>query len=165
MKKPADFSDTINRGATEARDAVQQAATVIENEWKRIVSSVEDTDKVPSQVKVVVDRLDGTVDHVKDFVSTNGPKAFNEGVRVARQYGVPVPEDWGSATDAAEDVADDIVDAELVDTVEDTVADADEKATKATATAKKTAKKTAKTAKKATKATAKKAADAATDED
>ncbi len=166
MKMPTDLSNTLSRGADEARGVLQQTASLIEAEWKRIIDAVDGSESVPSQVKTAVGRVDGAVGDVKDFVSTNGPKVVADGVRRAREAGVPIPEDWNlsdakaDAATAAEDLADeaeaaadDIVDAELVETEE--VADA---ATAATSTAKSTAKK----ATKATKSTAKKAAKKAT---
>lgn len=156
MKMPTDLSNTLSRGADEARGVLQQTASLIEAEWKRIIDTVDGSDSVPAPVKTAVGRVDGAVGDVKDFVVTTGPKVVADGVRRAREAGVPIPEDWnlGDAKDeaeaAAEDLADDaeaaaddIVDAELVET--------DEVAEKATATATKAKKATKSTAKKATK--------------
>jgi hypothetical protein len=127
MKRPADYTntvtDTLNRGAGEARELLQQTATVLENEWKRLMDNVEESSTLPDQVKTAVNRLDGAVGDVRGFVAENGPRVVNEGVRRARDLGVPVPDDWAVAeTDA--DTATDAADSDTVeasDTVEDAV--------------------------------------------
>ncbi len=139
MKRPAnyanDVSDTLVRGANEARDLLNQTASTIESEWKRLIESVDQSSSLPPQVKTAVNRFDGTVGEVRQFVESNAPKVVTEGARVARRMGVPIPEDWSGpeadvaddvaedAADAADDVADDVADAELVDDVVASVAD------------------------------------------
>ncbi|MEL7210473.1 MAG: hypothetical protein AAGK32_19955, partial [Actinomycetota bacterium] len=81
-------------------------ASLIEAEWKRIVDAVDDSETVPGQVKTAVGRFDDAVGDLKDYVATNGPKVVHEGVRRAREAGVPIPEDWVATDDVdASDLA------------------------------------------------------------
>lgn len=105
MKKTPDLSETFSKGAAEAKEILQQTANLIETEWQRLLDAVEESDSVPDQVKTAVDRLGDTMDDVKEFVATVGPQVFAGGARVARQVGVPVPEEW-LATEDAEDSAE-----------------------------------------------------------
>lgn len=131
MKKPSDFSDTLSRSASEARGILQQTASLLEAEWKRVVDAVDESDNVPEQLRKAVARFDDAMDDIKDYVATNGPKVVSEGVRRARDAGVPIPEDWapgdtgttGDVADAAHDGADEAQATPFTDGSDDTVDD------------------------------------------
>lgn len=126
MKKTPDLSETFSKGATEAKEILQQTANLIETEWQRLLDAVEESDSVPETVKTAVDRLGHTMDDVKEFVVTVGPQVVVGSARVARQVGVPIPEEWLAPEDeeAAADAADVAKETIADDTIaDDTIAD------------------------------------------
>ncbi len=134
MKKSPDLSETLSKGANEAKEIIHQTAGLIEDEWKRLKGSVEESGSVPDGVKTAVGRLGGAVDDVRGFVTTRGPDVVNSAARAARQAGVPIPDGWGAEesadadaeTAAGDEVADDaagedeVVEAAVGDVNDDT---------------------------------------------
>ena len=149
MKKSPDLSATLSKGAAEAKEILHNTAGLIEAEWQRL----KDSETVPDQVKTAMHRfgdavetvkreasttaeglskdLAGTIDEVRDFVTTMGPQVVASAGRVARQAGVPIPDGWlpDESDDESDDVADDVSDTvadeakELAEDVSDTVAE------------------------------------------
>ncbi len=112
MKKSPDLSETLSKGANEAKEIIHQTAGLIEDEWNRLKGNVEESGSVPEGVKTAVGRLGGAVDDVRGFVTTRGPDVVNSAARAARQAGVPIPDGWGADEPAETDtdpVADDAV--------------------------------------------------------
>ena len=184
MKKTPDFSATLAKGASEAREILEQTATLIDAEWQRLLATIDESETVPDQVKQAVDRFEtvvgtarreastaaedlasdfsNTIDEMRDFVTTLAPNVAETSRRAARQFGVPVPNAW--PWDAADgDKADgaDVDSAGENDNVDDVI---DEPVAPKTATkpAAKTAAKTATKAKKGAAKTATKAKKGAT---
>ncbi len=103
MKKSPDLSETLSKGANEAKEIIHQTAGLIEDEWKRLKGSVEESGSVPDGVKTAVGRLGDAVDDVRDFVVDRGPDLVNSAARTARQAGVPIPDGWGADEPAEAD--------------------------------------------------------------
>jgi hypothetical protein len=131
MKKSPDLSETLSKGANEAKEILQQAASLIEDEWKRVKGNLDESESVPDGVKTAVARLGDAVDEMREFVSERGPQVVSSATKAARQAGVPIPDSWGAdeADEAAPSPGDTIVEDAVVDdavedtAVEDTVAD------------------------------------------
>ena len=149
MKKSPDLSATLSKGAAEAKEILHQTAGLIEAEWQRL----KDSETVPDQVKSAMERIGdaagsikreassaaeglskdfaGTIDEVRDFVTTMGPQVVASAGRAARQAGVPIPDGWfpEESEDDSEGAADDVSDTvlgevqDVADDVSDTVAD------------------------------------------
>lgn len=112
-------------------EVLQHTANLIEAEWQRLVDSVDESETIPDSVKSAVGRVGETAEEVRDFVVAVAPQVVASGARVARQAGMPIPEEWADADfapkadTADDDTADDeVVDGEVLEdtVVEDTVA-------------------------------------------
>ena len=148
MKKSPDLSATLSKGAAEAKEILHNTAGLIEAEWQRL----KDSETVPDQVKTAMHRFGdavgtvkreasttaeglskdvaGTIDEVRDFVTTVGPQVIASAGRVARQAGMPIPDSWlhDESNDESDDVSDTVADEakELADDVSDTVSEVTE---------------------------------------
>lgn len=122
MKTSPELQETLAKGAAGAREIINQTTTLIDDEWKRLKQTVEESENVPDGVKTAMERFDGAVDEMREFVTTMAPQVAANATRVARQAGVPVPDDWFPEDEVT--VVEDTVDDAVEDTVDDAIEDA-----------------------------------------
>ena len=126
MKKSPDLSETLSKGANEAKEILQRTAGLIEDEWKRAKGNLEESETVPDGVKSAVNRLGEAVDEMREFVSSHGPQVVSSATNAARQAGVPIPDSWGGTTDGEDgDDEPDPADGAPEDTTDEATADDD----------------------------------------
>ena len=107
------LSETFSRRAADAKDILGRTASLVDTEWQRLLESVDGAERVPSQVKQAVGRLDGVVDSVKREAST----VAENGRRVVEQIGDTLPTPWRTDTEDAD--TDTVIDSEIESAVDD----------------------------------------------